>query len=348
MKIITIALLLFFGFSCSVQHSSSTAESSVLVPVQPPFPQDAQGQQQPPNQALDAAKIQSALQRIDTMTSTQSLFATMTDADLRLYANAYQYIFVKSNGRYVIDQSTGLIKTQSRVFRGSYMRQSCSRLPESQFASWYVSQWAGIPLDLCQYSVTDTAGSRLKKNATVILLPISEALFADWIINTCTDVSQKNLNCIKTITNQALMQSGGQFIVKGVVYEDQYISSGGNGSDGYYEPYCFRDGVTVYTGMFNSATVYTTLSAQESNACFNGTFINADRKVGRYARIVGTSPESYVNLKGNSRGVIDTQGLTTVQWLNVSREETQAAYRNRKNTLVTIWAKSNSSLFRKP
>lgn len=334
-----IFLILLFQFSCSVRNVSEDIggqrSPSQVAHTDPRNPQHLQERIKEANELAD---------------SPIEKFRTLSDAELAYYALSYQYMFIKKSGQYVIDPNTNLIKTQSRVFR-SYMRQKCHRLEDSELAVWNVQDWAGFPLDLCEYNVQDDAGKRLVKRTNVILLSISEQLFANWITDTCIEIGQKNFNCVKLITDRVILQSNGQFIVRGISYEDQYkynLTKVDDGEDGYFEPYCFRDGITVYTGSFDSKNIFASLTEKQVKSCFGNDFINEDRKVGRNARIVGTTATAYEKYGDKKVAVMAADGkVALIDWLKVSREEMQKAFRTKKNNMMLIWAKANLSLFRK-
>lgn len=280
------------------------------------------------------------------------LFEPLAKKDLLLQAMKYQRKPIVQNGKEVIDEKTGQVKTQSRVLRGE-MRQNCKEMTDSQIESFGAVDWKGYPLEYCQYRVIDTAGKKLVKEASVILVKLTDDLLAQWMTHTCTEINQPNMNCIQVLTKRIIMQSNGQFAVRGIVYEDQYLYDKDPkkkivGQDGYNEPYCFRDGVTVYINDFGRETIGL-LSEEQKKGCFFHPLTNEEEKVGRMARIQGTTADSYLKLSSSPLQVMSmtTSGakIANENWLTASRLEMQKALRTGINNMLTIWARSNPSQF---
>ncbi len=268
-------------------------------------------------------------------------------------ARAYQRIPVTKNGQPVLNPSTGAIKTQSRVLRG-YMRQNCRDLHDNELADLGATNWKGLPLELCRYKVIDTIDKKMRsKEGTVVLLKITDEMLANWTTNTCMDIGSPTLRCVEIISDQVIRQSRGQFAISGIVYEDQYILNSNPdekdkmGEDGIYEPYCMREGITVFTEAFNDRSIEP-LTEDQVKACMQGPLTKEAKKVGRLARIQGTSVEMYVKNGGKHTGVIivvDKQTLPSEEWLVASRDEMQEAVRTGNNSMMTLWAKQNLSKF---
>ncbi len=249
------------------------------------------------------------------------------------------------------DVKTGA--TQSRILRTSYMRKNCKDLADSDLSKYGVQDWKSYPLEICQYQVKDSAGKRLTKTSSVILLKISDSIMSQWMTNTCMEINKPNLNCIKILTQQIITQSGGQYPVRGIVYEDilKYHADYKKkiyAADGFYEPFCFRDGLTVMLDTFRRNSIEL-LTEQQKQSCFIGPLSQDAEKVGLYARINGTSSLDYQKRSNENFKVIHTVGgaiLSTENWLTISRTETQAAIRTGANRLMTIWAWSNLGKFK--
>jgi len=121
-------------------------------------------------------------------------------------------------------------KYANKLQRARYMEQNGE-------ATTYPG-WEGFPLMKCRYSVTDKNGRQ--KSAPVIMLNPSVEQLARWVVKTCLVVKgSADFAYTDKLFNRVLEQSGGQFPVAGIVFED--ILPG----DSVYEIYCFRNGVTV-------------------------------------------------------------------------------------------------------
>jgi hypothetical protein len=121
-------------------------------------------------------------------------------------------------------------------------------------------------------------------------------------------IRQKNTDfLIKSIRDA----SGGQFPVKGIVYENM------DGKE--YVPYVFKDGVTVFL---------------KQNAINDLSLITDDniRKTGKFARIISTTRPEYNSKFPNK----NTNGM---EWLNVVRDEYKLALQSDTNNLMIAWAK---------
>ena len=115
-----------------------------------------------------------------------------------------------------------------------------ARYMEGECALVAVPRWEGLPTQQCRYSVRDKKTGERKQGVVVLFNPSAQKL-AEWILNACEQVAPKQTRtaCTSRVFGRVLDQSGGQFPVAGVVYEDLIPK------DGVNEAYAFRDGVTV-------------------------------------------------------------------------------------------------------
>ena len=126
-----------------------------------------------------------------------------------------------------------------------YMEQNC-------VAASYPG-WEDLPLKECTYSVKGS-NDPVKKTAKVIMLNAEPDQLARWVVSTCIEVVGSATNkCTKAIGSQIIGQSGAQFPIAGIVFEDILPANG------KYEVFAFRNGVTVrihgVTHTRNSTTV---------------------------------------------------------------------------------------------
>jgi hypothetical protein len=187
--------------------------------------------------------------------------------------------------------------------------------------------WEGFPLSRCRYSVVDTDGTT--KTADVIMLKPSPEQVARWVVNAVTDTTAtlRPELCDKLFSH-IIGQSGGQYPVAGVVYEDIIPA------DGKFEIYCFRNGVTAaIDGVPHRGTEPLTPAQVEASLYGRVT------SVYRYARIQSTSPEEYTANGG--RRAVGTNQLRTPEWLEASRECYQASWHSDGSEMMTAWARAN-------
>lgn len=188
--------------------------------------------------------------------------------------------------------------------------------------------WEGFPLIHCKYSVKDKDGT--VKPAEVILLDASPHQLARWVVYTCMEVkgsaAQEYTN---KLSKHIIGQSGAQFPVAGMVYEDME-------GDGVYKLYCFRDGVTVGIKGIPNADAKV-LSPDEIHQTLYGEIA----WTGKYARIQSTTREQYTAFGGKVDVGTSESGKRKLSWLTVSRQLYQSAWNHDRNELMIAWAKQN-------
>lgn len=190
--------------------------------------------------------------------------------------------------------------------------------------------WEGFPIERHTYSVTDKDGTE-KKADVIVLLPSPEQV-ARWIVEAVTEVKgQYDEPLARKAFGNIIGQSGGQFPVAGVVYEDILPA------DGVNEVYCFRDGVTVAVeGVKLRKTE--PLTSAEIEASINGPIA----KVYTYARIASTKPEWFIAVGGDP-AVLGPDGKPTKQWPIEIRKAFQQAWGKDRNLLIVAWVKANAT-----
>ncbi|HZZ44875.1 MAG TPA: hypothetical protein VFE58_18195 [Tepidisphaeraceae bacterium] len=188
--------------------------------------------------------------------------------------------------------------------------------------------WEGFPTLRYTYSVHDHDGAI--KSADVVLLDPSAEQISRWIVHSLTEVKGSYDPADgRKIFHHILEQSGGQFPVTGIVYEDIIPA------DGVNEIYCFRDGVTVeIEGVPHRGTA--PLTPAQIQSSLTGKVI----RVFRYARIQSTSPEMWTAFTGDT-AVLSDDKKPTPHWQDVIRHEYQNAWGKDENQLMTAWVKAN-------
>lgn len=202
--------------------------------------------------------------------------------------------------------------------RGSrYMEQNC-------VAATYPG-WETLALKECTYSVKG-ANDPVKKTAKVIMLNAEPDQLARWVVSTCIEVVGNASNkCTKTIGSQIIGQSGAQFPIAGIVFEDILPANG------KFEVFAFRNGVTV---RVNGVTHLGT--AQPSAAEIEKSLHGEVTSTLRFARIQSTTREQYLANGG-------TRSVTGNAWNEVNRDLYKAAWGHNRNEMMVAWAKANKA-----
>ncbi|MCA1591830.1 MAG: hypothetical protein LC754_04085, partial [Acidobacteria bacterium] len=212
-------------------------------------------------------------------------------------------------------------KFATKLQAARYMEENCEPATRAGYE--------GLPLIKCNYAVRDHGGAR--KSATVILLDAPIEQLARWVVQTCLLVKgNANAPCTDKLFNHILQQSGGQFPVAGIVFEDILPE------DGVNEIYCFRDGVTARVGgVPHRGTAQPTM--EQINLCLNGEVQSSFV----FARIQGTTREEY-RANGGTVDVGSSEvGKRKLEWLGVSRDLYKAAWGQDRNELMIAWARAN-------
>lgn len=165
------------------------------------------------------------------------------------------------------------------------------------------------------------------KSARVLLLNPTPEKAAVWIRSACKG-SLSSEQCHKLVVARIKQQSGFQFPVAGVVYEDIIPA------DGEYETYCFRNGITVIVNGFKHRETKT-LSQQEIEGCISGEV----KEVMTYARIHGGTREDYTSSGGKEDVGSSHTGKRKVQWMDVVRASYQEAWVSQSYSLLNAWVK---------
>jgi len=189
-----------------------------------------------------------------------------------------------------------------------------------------VPGWENFPTKKYTYTVHDRATGSNKVASVIMLNPDANQL-ARWIVTAAVEAKGvASTNDTTKLMNQILGQSGGQFPMRGIVYEDILPANGIN------EIYCFRDGVTVRIKGVEHRS-----EKQPSEAAIQQSLTAplADVEwVGRYARIQSTTREQYQQAGGKEE-------VGGTAWLEVNRKSYQRAWTSDRNELLIAWAKAN-------
>lgn len=202
-----------------------------------------------------------------------------------------------------------------------YMEKNCE---PATYPGWDTR----FPLIQCGYSVKGKKDNSTK-TARVIMLNPSPDQLAHWAVFTCIDVTGAAAKkCTGKLSRHIIGQSGAQFPLAGIVFEDILPA------DGKFEVFAFRNGVTVRVkGVNHLGTSQPT--DDEINQSINGVVLSS----GKYARIQSTTRQQYLANGG-------TREVAGLAWLDVSRDLYQGAWGKDRNELMIAWAKANVSLLK--
>ncbi len=228
---------------------------------------------------------------------------------------------------YLKDSLSLLVEKSKDLLDRAYMAQKLLGVTDT------LPGWEGFPVKLYEYQTgTDIYTGQPKTGKVYLLNPTPEKL-AMWIITTCWEVKRSvDYKYTDQLFQWIKHQSGAQFPVKGVVYEDQYTK-------GFFEPYIFKDGVTVY--IKDSAMFPKNKTCTPEQLDFYLRLNNSDLKAqtGQYARIGSTRREDYKSA-GGSEDVGDEKDKKQ-KWLEVVRDLYKKAWSSDKNELIIMWAKNH-------
>ena len=195
--------------------------------------------------------------------------------------------------------------------------------------------WEGFPVQLWEYQTGNDIYLNAPKRGLVYMLNPSPEQLARWIVNAVFDATGAlDPDDIEKIRTFILWQSCAQFPVRGVVYEDMYTA-------GFYEPYVFKDGVTVYV----ADSTWLTVEKHPTDAMLEYYLTLTDDQIrpdtGRYARICSTTREMYYAAGGKADVGRSNDGQRSRAWLAEVGRLYREAWNSDKNFLIYAWAKAN-------
>ena len=227
---------------------------------------------------------------------------------------------------FVKDSFPLLVERCRKVLSAAYMTQK--QISEHKD----IPAWEGYPVKLYEYYTGKDIKKGVPKRGLVYLLNPTPEKLATWIATTCWEIKHSTDTIyLYKLAKFIQWQSGAQFPVQGVVYEDMYTK-------GCYEPYLFKDGVTVYAA--DSTKIPADKHCTDEQLEFYLHMTNADLKsnTGRYARICSTNRTQYYN-NGGKIDVGDNDTNRSQDWLDVVRQLYQKAWNSDRNELMIAWAK---------
>lgn len=228
---------------------------------------------------------------------------------------------------YLKDSFPVLVHKAAGVLSSAYMVQELITVTDT------LPGWEGFPVHLYAYKTgVDGRTGRRKKALVYLLNPGAEKL-AVWVATACW-ITKKSVASVYTdqLLNWVRAQSGGQFPVKGIVYEDQYVK-------GYQEPYLFKDGVTVYAKDSAKWAEHGPFSDEQLQFFIRVKNKDLKSETGQYARICSTSREDYLAAGGKQD--VGSKANRRLIWLTVVRDLYKKAWNSDVNPLMVMWAKQH-------
>jgi endoglucanase len=228
---------------------------------------------------------------------------------------------------YLMDSMPALIKRTKALLDSAYMAQKLLLVTDT------LPDWEGFPVKLYEYKTSNDLYTHQPKTGLVYMLNPTPEKLAMWIATTCMAVKNSvEFKYTDSLFRWVKEQSGAQFPVKGVVYEDQYTKD-------FQEPYIFKDGVTVY--IRDSTLFPKDKTCTPAQLAFYLRITNDDIKLqtGQYGRICSTRREDYTSA-GGQEDVGDVYDRKQ-KWLEVVRTLYKKAWHSDRNELMIMWAKNH-------
>ncbi|HWB92189.1 MAG TPA: glycoside hydrolase family 9 protein [Puia sp.] len=228
---------------------------------------------------------------------------------------------------YMRDSMPSLVQKCKNLLDKAYMAQTLLGINDT------LPGWEGYPVKLYSYRTGVDLYTHQPKTGKVYLLDPSPEKLAMWIATTCWEVRKSvEYKYTDSLFRWIKGQSGSQFPVKGVVYEDQYTRD-------FQEPYVFKDGVTVYVKDSMMFPKDKTCTPEQLDFYLHITNDDLKAQTGQYARIGSARREDYKNA-GGAEDVGDINDRKQ-KWLEVVRELYKKAWNSDRNELLIMWARDH-------
>ena len=230
---------------------------------------------------------------------------------------------------YYRDSLASLTERCAQVLEAAYMAENLLEVRED------LPNWEGYPVQLYEYYTGRDIYLGEPKRGLVYLLDPSPEKLAKWVVNAVFDATGAlDPADIEKLCAFIQWQSGAQFPVSGVVYEDMYTA-------GFYEPYVFKDGVTVYV----ADSTWLTPDKHPTDEMLEYYLTLTDDQLrpnpGRFARISSTTREMYYAACGTAEVGRSDDGERSQAWLAEVGRLYREAWGSDKNFLIYAWAKAN-------
>ncbi|MEP6749134.1 MAG: cellulase [Bacteroidota bacterium] len=228
---------------------------------------------------------------------------------------------------YLQDSMPLLVQRTKELLNSAYLAQKQLSVTDT------LPGWEGFPVKLYEYQTGVDLYTHQPKTGRVYLLNPSPEKLAMWIATTCMEVKKSvAFKYTDSLFRWIKGQSGAQFPVKGVVYEDQYTKD-------FQEPYIFKDGVTVYIKDSTMFPKDKTCTAAQLDFYLHITNDDIKPQTGQYGRICSTRREDYTDAGGKED--VGNMNDKKQKWLEVVRELYKKAWDADRNELMIMWAKNH-------
>ena len=205
-------------------------------------------------------------------------------------------------------------KLRESLKKARYMEDECTSIS--------LEGWENVQTLKCRYVVKDKGGR--KKTGLVVMANPSPERVATWILNACEVVkpTRNRQDCAQYVFGRIIRQSGGQFPVAGVVYEDLFKP------EGVFKAFGFYNGVTTrLNGLKHLET--RPLKDIELQAILDATPLSTIT-LRAPARIIGVTRGEYKKAHPS----VDLDGL---KWNAVVADEHKRALSGDRNLLIEAW-----------
>ncbi|OQY96813.1 MAG: cellulase [Sphingobacteriales bacterium UTBCD1] len=220
-----------------------------------------------------------------------------------------------------------LVEKSKEILGHAYMVQDLLYTTDT------IPGWEGFPVTLYEYRTGIDKYIQKPKTGKVFLLNPSPEKLARWVATACWQVKHSvDTSYTHKLLNWIDYQSNAQFPVKGVVYEDMYTKD-------FYEPYVFKDGVTVYIKDSTMWPADKTCTPEQLDFYLRITNEDLKPQTGQYGRISSTTREDYK--AGGGKEDAGDKNDRKQKWLEVVRELYKKAWNSDRNELIIMWAKQH-------
>jgi len=233
-------------------------------------------------------------------------------------------------GNYLRDSLDVFTSRCEKVLNAAYMAQKQLGTNDS------LPGWEGFPVGLYEYYTGKDSEAGCRKKGLVYMLNPDARKLAKWIIHAVYDATGKvRYEDLEKTRLRIMYQSGAQFPVSGVVYEDME-------GDGTYYPYLFKDGLTVYLAdeeQWKSPQNHP--SEEQLQFYLRMTYDDLKPYTGTYARICSTTRTMYYQAGGQEDvGHDETREQRSKAYLATVAKLYQQAWKSDRNFLIYAWCLS--------
>ena len=195
--------------------------------------------------------------------------------------------------------------------------------------------WEGFNVRLCEYRTGRDVRTGAPKTGRVYLLNPEPERLARWIATTCLEVKGSlGFEYTDRLLRWIRGQSGAQFPVRGVVYEAME-------RPGRYEPYVFKDGVTVYACRQRPLPGRRALHPRTVGVLPDPDRCRPETPHGPLRPHLQHDARTVQSRRRRADEVGDSGSDRRLAWLDTVRRLYRRAMKSDRNELMIAWAKAN-------